>query len=154
MPVNSAVLHRRLFHRHRQDRAASFDHDAPCLPPNEPRLRRRAARQRQRVADWTVTGANGIRIVAGEGRIAERIAEALDQGSSLVERADHPPRGSRSVASSKCMLSTELPENPAPQYQPCLLKNGTSCRQPRAVFRTPIGTAASPRKRSIAVPQL
>ena len=36
MPVNPAVLHRRLFHRHRQERAASFDHDAPCPPPNEP----------------------------------------------------------------------------------------------------------------------
>jgi hypothetical protein len=48
-------------------------------------LLRRAARQRQRAADWTVTGANGIRIVAGEGRIAERIAEALDQAADDLE---------------------------------------------------------------------
>jgi hypothetical protein len=48
-------------------------------------LRRRAARQRQRAADWTVTGANGLRIVAGEGRIAERIAEALDQAADDLE---------------------------------------------------------------------
>jgi hypothetical protein len=49
-------------------------------------LRRRAARQRQRAADWTVIGANGVRIVAGEGRIAERIAEALDQVADELER--------------------------------------------------------------------
>ena len=48
-------------------------------------LRRRAARQRQRAADWTVTGANGIHIVAGEGRIAERIAEALDPTADDLE---------------------------------------------------------------------
>jgi hypothetical protein len=47
-------------------------------------LRRRAPRQRQRAADWTVTGANGIHIVA-EGRIAERIAEALDQTADELE---------------------------------------------------------------------
>ena len=49
-------------------------------------LRRRAARQRQRAADWTVIGENGVRIVAGEGRIAERIAAALDQAADEIER--------------------------------------------------------------------
>ena len=49
-------------------------------------LRRRAARQRQRAADWTVTSANGVRIVAGEGRIAERIAEALEQAANELDR--------------------------------------------------------------------
>lgn len=48
-------------------------------------LRRRADRQRQRAADWTVVGANGVRIVAGEGRIAERIAEALDQTADELD---------------------------------------------------------------------
>ena len=51
-------------------------------------LRRRAARQRKLAADWTVTGANGIRIVAGEGRIAERIAEALEQAAKELEREE------------------------------------------------------------------
>jgi hypothetical protein len=48
-------------------------------------LRRRAARQRRRAADWTVTGENGVRVMAGEGRIAERIAEALDQTADEIE---------------------------------------------------------------------
>jgi hypothetical protein len=48
-------------------------------------LRRRAERQRQRAADWTVTGANGVRIMAGEGRIAERIAHALDKAADEIE---------------------------------------------------------------------
>jgi hypothetical protein len=42
-------------------------------------LRRRAARRRKLAADWTVTGANGI-------RIAERIAEALEQTANELER--------------------------------------------------------------------
>jgi hypothetical protein len=49
-------------------------------------LRRQAARQRKLAADWTVTDANGIRIVAGEGRIAERLAEALEQAANELER--------------------------------------------------------------------
>jgi hypothetical protein len=49
-------------------------------------LRKRAERQRQRAKDWTVTGANGVRIVAGEGRIAERIAEALEATAAELER--------------------------------------------------------------------
>ena len=48
-------------------------------------LRRRAERQRKLAADWTVTGANGVRIVAGEGRIAERIAAALEQAADELE---------------------------------------------------------------------
>jgi hypothetical protein len=48
-------------------------------------LRRRADRQRKRAADWTVTGANGVRIMAGEGRIAERIAETFDQLANELE---------------------------------------------------------------------
>ena len=49
-------------------------------------LRRRAQRQRDRAASWTIIGANGVRIVAGEGRIAERIAAALDQAADELER--------------------------------------------------------------------
>jgi hypothetical protein len=48
-------------------------------------LRRRADRQRERAENWTVTGDSGVRIVAGEGRIAERIAEALDQAAAELE---------------------------------------------------------------------
>jgi hypothetical protein len=48
-------------------------------------LRRRAERQRKRAADWTASDANGVRIVAGEGRIAERIAEALEQAAEEIE---------------------------------------------------------------------
>ena len=48
-------------------------------------LRRRAIRQRKRGADWTITSAKGVRIVAGEGRIAERIAAALDQAADELE---------------------------------------------------------------------
>jgi crossover junction endodeoxyribonuclease RuvC len=51
-------------------------------------LRRRAARQRKIAADWTVTGERGVRIVAGEGRIAERIAEALEQAAKELEREE------------------------------------------------------------------
>jgi hypothetical protein len=39
MPVNPAVLHRRLFHRDRQERAASFDYEAPCPRPMSPAVR-------------------------------------------------------------------------------------------------------------------
>lgn len=53
-------------------------------------LRRRAERQRQRAADWTVTTESGARIVAGEGRIAERIAVALDQAADDLARGPCP----------------------------------------------------------------
>lgn len=49
-------------------------------------LRRRAARQRQRAADWTVTGANGVVVKSGEGAIAERIAAALDEAADDLAR--------------------------------------------------------------------
>ena len=48
-------------------------------------LRRRADRQRKRAADWTIVGPNGVRILAGEGRVAERIAAALDQAADEFE---------------------------------------------------------------------
>jgi hypothetical protein len=48
-------------------------------------LRRRADRQRQRAADWTVTGDRGVVTMAGEGRIAGRIAEALDAVAAEFE---------------------------------------------------------------------
>ena len=53
-------------------------------------LRRRASRQRERAESWTVIGENGVRIVAGEGRIAERIALALDQAAGEFEREGGP----------------------------------------------------------------
>src|SRR4051812_12087677 len=40
------------------------------------------------------------------------------------------------------MLSTELPEKPAPQNQPWWLRNGASRRHPRSVFLTPCGTTS------------
>jgi hypothetical protein len=49
-------------------------------------LRRRAELQRKRAADWTVTTESGARIVAGEGRIAERLATALDAVADEFER--------------------------------------------------------------------
>ena len=48
-------------------------------------LRRRAARQRQRAADWTGVGENGVRIMSSEGAIALRIAEALEQAIAELE---------------------------------------------------------------------
>jgi hypothetical protein len=53
-------------------------------------LRRRAARQRQRAADWTVVGANGVRLTSGKGAIALRIAEALDQAVAELEAEAAP----------------------------------------------------------------
>jgi hypothetical protein len=50
-------------------------------------LRRRAERQRKLASDWTVNGENGVRILSGEGRIAERIAAALDQAADEFEQA-------------------------------------------------------------------
>jgi hypothetical protein len=48
-------------------------------------LRRRAARQRKRAADWTTTTETGVRIMAGEGCIAERIADALEAAANEIE---------------------------------------------------------------------
>ena len=48
-------------------------------------LRRRAVRQRERATEWTVTGANGLRITSGEGAIALRIAEALEDAANGLE---------------------------------------------------------------------
>jgi hypothetical protein len=54
-------------------------------------LRRRAERQRKVASDWTVNGENGVRILSVEGRIAERIAVALDQAADEFERAARGP---------------------------------------------------------------
>jgi hypothetical protein len=48
-------------------------------------LRRRAERQRKRAADWTITGDRGAIIRSGEGAIALRIAEALDQAADELD---------------------------------------------------------------------
>jgi hypothetical protein len=48
-------------------------------------LRRRAARQRKRAADWTVTTESGVAIKGGEAAIAERIAAVLDQTADEFE---------------------------------------------------------------------
>lgn len=48
-------------------------------------LRRRAVRQRERATDWTVIGANSLRITSGEGAIALRIAEALEDAANGIE---------------------------------------------------------------------
>ena len=48
-------------------------------------LRLRADRQRTIAADWTVTGAKGVRVMSGEARIAERLAAALDQTAAEIE---------------------------------------------------------------------
>jgi len=60
--------------------------------------------------------------------------------SSIGPRRSRPARpgwyqGGGSAAD--WMLSTDAPENPAPQNQPCLLKNGASCKIPRCVLRVP-----------------
>jgi hypothetical protein len=48
-------------------------------------LRRRAARQRKLAAGWTVSGEGGVRIIAGEGAVALRIAEALEDAANGLE---------------------------------------------------------------------
>jgi hypothetical protein len=53
-------------------------------------LRRRAARQARIAADWTTVGANGVRLTSGEGAIALRIAEALDQAVAELEAEAAP----------------------------------------------------------------
>jgi hypothetical protein len=56
-------------------------------------LRRRAARQREVAARWTVHGDGGVVVKAGEGAIAERIAAALDQAADEFEREARRPGG-------------------------------------------------------------
>ena len=53
-------------------------------------LRRRAARQREIAAHWTVHGDGGVVVKAGEGAIAERIAAALDQAADDLARGPCP----------------------------------------------------------------
>jgi hypothetical protein len=53
-------------------------------------LRRRAERQRKLAEAWTVEGERGVRIMAGEGRIAERIAHALDEAADEIAELDVP----------------------------------------------------------------
>ena len=48
-------------------------------------LRRRAERQRQRASEWTITAENGVHIISGEGRIAERLALVLDEIALEIE---------------------------------------------------------------------
>lgn len=48
-------------------------------------LRLRADRQRKIAVDWTVTGARGVRVMSGEARIAERLAEVLDRTAAEIE---------------------------------------------------------------------
>ena len=49
-------------------------------------LRQRAERQRTIAEDWTVRGARGVIVRSGEGAIAVRIAEALEQAANELER--------------------------------------------------------------------
>jgi hypothetical protein len=49
-------------------------------------LRRRADRQRAIAKSWTVHDERGSIVVAGEGRVAERIAEALGQAAEEIEK--------------------------------------------------------------------
>ena len=69
-------------------------------------LRRRAQRQRDRAASWTIIGANGVRIVAGEGRIA----------SGSPQRSTRPPTsssGGAAVTADLHALARELNGKPA-----------------------------------------
>jgi hypothetical protein len=49
-------------------------------------LRRRADRQRAIAESWTVVGERGTIVVSGEGRVAERIAAALEAAADELER--------------------------------------------------------------------
>ena len=49
-------------------------------------LRRRADRQRAIAKGWTVHGERGTVVVSGEGRIAERIAAALEAAADELEQ--------------------------------------------------------------------
>ncbi len=48
-------------------------------------LRRRADRQRAIAKGWTVHGERGAIVVAGEGRVADRIAAALEAAADEIE---------------------------------------------------------------------
>jgi hypothetical protein len=48
-------------------------------------IRRRAARQRKIAKIWTAHGEHGAVVVTGEGRIAERIAAALEAAADELE---------------------------------------------------------------------
>jgi hypothetical protein len=50
-------------------------------------LRRRADRQRVIAKSWTAPGERGTVVVSGEGRVAERIAAALEAAATEIERA-------------------------------------------------------------------
>jgi hypothetical protein len=49
-------------------------------------LRRRAERQRAIAKGWTVHGARGAIVVAGEGRVADRIAGELEAAADELEQ--------------------------------------------------------------------
>jgi hypothetical protein len=49
-------------------------------------LRRQADRQRAIAKSWTLHGERGTVVVSGEGRIAERIAGALEAAADEIER--------------------------------------------------------------------
>jgi hypothetical protein len=49
-------------------------------------LRRRADRQRAIAKSWTVHGERGAIVVAGEGRVADRIAAALEAAAQELEQ--------------------------------------------------------------------
>jgi hypothetical protein len=49
-------------------------------------MKRRAQRQRKIAEAWTAHGERGTVVVSGEGRIAERIAAALEGAADEIER--------------------------------------------------------------------
>jgi hypothetical protein len=49
-------------------------------------LRRRADRQRAIAKGWTAHGERGAIVVAGEGRVADRIAAALEAAADELEQ--------------------------------------------------------------------
>jgi hypothetical protein len=49
-------------------------------------LRRRADRQRAIAKSWTAQGERGTVVVSGEGRVADRIAAALEAAADEIER--------------------------------------------------------------------
>jgi hypothetical protein len=53
-------------------------------------LRRRAQRQRAISESWTARGARGVTVRTGEGTVALRIADALDQAADAIEAEVRP----------------------------------------------------------------
>jgi hypothetical protein len=53
-------------------------------------LRRRAQRQRALSESWTARGERGVIVRAGEGAIALRIADALDEAAHEIEAEVRP----------------------------------------------------------------